>query len=973
MGAADRVSGKVVQALALDLQAQTGAEVRFDAGSRALYATDASNYRQVPVGVVIPRSIDDVVATVALCREHGVPVLSRGGGTSLCGQCCNAAVVIDFSKYLNHIIEIDPQRRQARVQPGVILDTLRREAARHGLTFAPDPSTHNHNTLGGMIGNNSCGPHSVMGGKTQENIIELDVLTYDGVRMTVGEVDEARAAEIDRQGGRMAEIHARLRDIGRQYGDEIRARFPDIPRRVSGYNLDALLPGQPMQVAQSLVGSEGTCVIVLGATVRLVHNPAHRVLLVLGYPSVYEAGDHVCDIMNHGPIALEGMDDDLVQDMRSSGLRVENLSLLPDGAGWLLAEFGGDTPEAAEAQAQAAMGVLAQASAPPAMALYTDPSEQHQVWRIREAGLGATAHVPNKRLTWEGWEDAAVPPERLGDYLRRFRQLLDAYGYQADLYGHFGQGCVHTRIDFDLITAKGIAKHRRFIEEAAKLAVGMGGSISGEHGDGQSKAELLPLMFGERLMDAFRAFKSAWDPQGRMNPGKVVDAYRSDENLRLGTLYDTTDMGTHFRYPDDAGSFTHAMLRCVGVGECRKREGLMCPSYMATGEERHSTRGRARLLFEMVQGDVLHGGWRNEVVKEALDLCLSCKGCKRECPVNVDMATYKAEFMSHHYAGRRRPLAAHAFGHIDRWARWAAHAPAVANHFSQREPYASWLKRIVGIAPQRRLPAFAPLPFTTAFRATRRVGVARGERVILWADTFNNHFHPEVLEAAVEVLSHLGCEVVVPAQPLCCGRPLYEFGLLDEARAKLTRVLSALEDDIRAGTPVIGLEPACVSVFKDEMQELMPFNQQAQRLRSQTLMLSDYVESRLPAAATPFPTLARKAVVHVHCHHRAVLGTDAERALLKRIGLEVDLLDAGCCGMAGSFGFEQNKYDVSLQCGERVLLPAVRAAGADTLIVANGFSCREQITQCTPREPMHLAEVLRMALRGHSSNAATSS
>lgn len=947
------------------LRARTQADVRFDAASRALYATDASNYRQVPVGVVIPRTVDDVVTTVAICREHDLPVLSRGGGTSLCGQCCNAAVVIDFSAHLNRIIEIDPARKVARVQPGVVLDELRRAAARHGLTFAPDPSTHNHNTLGGMIGNNSCGPHSVMGGKTQENIVALDVLLYDGTRMHAGEVDDACFAALQQAGGRIAEIHAELRALGAQYGDEIRARFPDIPRRVSGYNLDALLPGQPMHVAQALVGSEGTCVVVLEATVRLVDNPAHRALLVLGYPSVYDAGDHVCTVMQHGPIALEGMDDDLVHDMRASGLRVDELALLPSGAGWLLVEFGGDTPAQAAQHAQAAMQALSASPDAPTMALYTDPDEQHQVWRIREAGLGATAHVPNKHLTWEGWEDAAVPPERLGEYLRRFRALLDQHGYEADLYGHFGQGCVHTRINFDLVTAQGIARFRRFIDDAAQLAVSMGGAISGEHGDGQSKAALLPLMYGPRLMTAFRAFKHIWDPHNRMNPGKVVDAYAPDENLRLGTRYDTPDLDTHFRYPDDAGSFTHALLRCVGVGECRKQEGLMCPSYMATGDEMHSTRGRARLLFEMAEGDVLKDGWRNESVKQALDLCLSCKGCKRECPVSVDMATYKAEFMAHHYAGRLRPLTAHAFGHIDRWSRWAAHAPRLANYLSQHEPTASWLKRLVGIAPQRRLPTFAPLPFTTAHRAHRLPGHRQGQRVILWADTFNNHFHPDTLTSAWRVLTQLGCDVVVPPQPLCCGRPLYEFGLLDEARAKLKQVLQALDADIRAGTPVIGLEPACMSVFKDELHALMPFNQQARRLRQQAQMLGDFVAARLDSGVdTGWTPLHRQALVHAHCHHRAVLGLDAEQALLQRLGLDVNLLDAGCCGMAGSFGFERDKYEVSQRCAERVLLPAIRSAPADTLVIANGFSCREQISQAGLGLPMHLAEVLALAAGG---------
>lgn len=952
-----------VRALSEDLRAATDAEVRFDAGSRALYATDASNYRQVPIGVVVPRSIEDVIATVEVCREHDVPVLSRGGGTSLCGQCCNAAVVIDFSKYLNRIIEIDHENKTARVQPGVVLDDLRDTAAKQGLTFAPDPATHTHNTLGGMIGNNSCGPHSVMAGKTEENVIELDVLLYDGTRMTVGEVDDTRHAEILRGGGRVAEIYAELKALGEQYGDEVRARYPDIPRRVSGYNLDALVPGRRMNIAQALVGSEGTCAVVLEATVRLVDNPPARTLLVLGYPSVFEAGDHVCDVMQLEPLALEGVDDRLANDMQATGLNAGHLDLLPDGAGWLLVEFGGSSADEAASNAKRAMEALSKTDAPPTMMLCEDPERQALIWAIRESGLGATAHVPHKRITWEGWEDAAVPPERLGEYLRKFRALLERYGYEGDLYGHFGQGCVHTRIDFDLETAAGIAQYRRFIKDAAELAVSLGGSISGEHGDGQSKAELLPLMFGERLMQAFREFKAIWDPQGRMNPGKVIDAYRADENLRMGTAYNPPDFKTHFHYPEDIGNFSRAILRCVGVGECRKTRGTMCPSYMVTGEELHSTRGRARMLFEMAQGEVIKDGWKSDAVKESLDLCLSCKGCKNECPTSVDMATYKAEFMSHYYEGRRRPITAHAFGHIDRWSRWASRAPKLANFFTQHEPFASWGKRIAHIAPQRQLPRFAQLPFTTRFHGRKRGAAGAGARVILWPDTFNNYFHPEVGMAAVQALEHMGCDVILPPVPLCCGRPLYEFGMLDDARRSLQNTLAALHDDIREGTPIVGLEPACVSVFREEMSNLMPSNYQAKRLSKQIFLLSEYVEHRMQEGDVPaWPQLQRRALVHAHCHHSSVLGLASEKAVLERLGLDFELLDSGCCGMAGSFGFEREKYDVSMRCAERILLPAVRAAAADTLLIANGYSCREQVAQATSREPMHLAETLKMAL-----------
>jgi Fe-S oxidoreductase len=521
---------------------------------------------------------------------------------------------------------------------------------------------------------------------------------------------------------------------------------------------------------------------------------------------------------------------------------------------------------------------------------------------------------------------------------------------------------VHIRIDFDLQSAAGIARFRAFIHEAATLAVSMGGSISGEHGDGQSKAELLPLMFGPQLMEAFREFKAIWDPAGKMNPGKVVDAWRADENLRLGTTWKPAPVRTEFAYPSDGGDFAHALLRCVGVGECRKKHGLMCPSYMATGEEMHSTRGRARLLFEMLGGAPLVGGWREPAVKEALDLCLSCKGCKRECPVQVDMATYKAEFFAHYYRHRLRPPHAWAFGLIDRWARLASHAPRLANFFTGTPPFAPLARRVAGVAPQRTIPPLAARSFTAAFAQRRPAGGA-GRPVLLWPDTFNNYFHPEVAEAALAALEHAGCTVRLPARPLCCGRALYEFGMVERARGYLARVLDTLAADIEAGTPVIGLEPACVSVFRDELPALFPGDARVQRLSRQVVLLSEFLAHDAPRF--PFARLARKAVVHLHCHHQSVLGPDAEEAVLARLGLDYELLDAGCCGMAGSFGFARDTCEVSLRCAERVLLPALRAAAPDTLIIADGYSCAEQIRQTLAREPLHLAQVLAMAIEPH--------
>ena len=959
------------EALAADLRMSVRGEVRFDRGSRALYATDASNYRQVPIGVVIPRDAEDVLATVSTAREHGAPVLPRGGGTSLAGQCCNAALVMDMSRYLNHILELEPERRLARVQPGLVLDHLRDAAEEHGLTFAPDPATHNRCTIGGMVGNDSCGIHSVMAGKTVDNIESLEVLTYDGLRLRVGRTSDDELARIIAAGGRRGEIYAGLKNLRDRYGDLVRRRFPRIPRRVSGYNLDQLLPENGFHVARALVGSEGTCVTVLEATTCLVHSPPARTLLVLGYRDVFIAADAVPEIMTYGPIGLEGFDNRLVDFMNKKGLHPAEVALLPSGGGWLLVEFGGETREEANDRARPLIEAIQRSSDPPDMKLFDDPRQAHMVWTVRESGLGAAALVHGEQQFWPGWEDSAVPPARMGEYLRDLRHLMDQYGYEGAFYGHFGHGCLHTRIDFDLTSVAGIGRFHSFIGEAGDLIVRYGGSFSGEHGDGQARAQLLPKLYGEELVEAFREFKAIWDPDGKMNPGKMTGSasqpvYRIDENLRLGARYHPRQAGTFFTFVDDRGSFSNATLRCVGVGKCRRTDGgTMCPSYMVTREEQHSTRGRARLLFEMLQGNPLDGGWRDEHVKEALDLCLACKGCKGECPVNVDMATYKAEFLAHYYARRLRPATAYTMGLIYWWARLAERRPAAANLLTQTPLLRDAVKALGGVAPQRRIPAFAPQTFREWFRA-RRPRAGGGAPVIMWPDTFNNHFHPETARAAVEVLERMGYTVLVPEARICCGRPIYDYGMLRRARRLLRQILDALHEEIEAGIPVVGLEPSCVAVFRDELLQLFPNDEDARRLAKQTFLLSELLarqgEDTLPARAGTGKRPIR-AIVHGHCHHKAMAGMEDDAALLSTLGLDFEILDSGCCGMAGAFGFEKEHYDVSIRCGERVLLPAVRAAERDTLIIADGFSCREQIAQTTGRRALHLAEVLQAALR----------
>jgi len=959
-------------ALAAELAAAVRGEVRFDAGSRALYATDGSNYRQVPIGVVLPRDAGDVEATVAACRRHGAPVLPRGGGTSLAGQCCNVAVVLDFSKYMHRLLALDPERRLARVEPGIVLDTLRQAAERHHLTYGPDPATHDHCTLGGMIGNNSCGVHALMAGKTVDNVEALDVLTYDGLRLRVGPTSDEELAQIVREGGRRGQIYSGLASLRDRFAGLIRERYPDIPRRVSGYNLDQLLPENGFHVARALVGTEGTCVTMLEATLKLVPSPPYRTLAVLAYADVFVAGDHVPQILEWRPIGLEGFDHRLVGFMRAKNLHPDSVAKLPPGGAWLLVEFGGDSQEEADARARDMAEALRRRPGAPSAQVMESQQEAKRIWEVRDSALGATAFVPGMADSWEGWEDAAVPPARLGAYLRDFRRLQERHGYDSALYGHFGQGCVHMRIDFDFESRAGIDRYLAFIDQAADLVVGYGGSLSGEHGDGQSRAALLPKMFGPELVSAFAEFKALWDPAWKMNPGKVVRAHAPDEDLRLGVDYRPWDPATHLHFAEDRGSFAHAALRCVGVGRCRRLQsdgGVMCPSYMATLEERHSTRGRARLLFEMLEGDAIgRQGWRDESVKEALDLCLSCKGCKSDCPVNVDMAAYKAEFLHHYYSGRLRPRSAYAFGLIHWWARLASPIAPLVN-FATQAPWLSGLaKAAAGMAPQRRIPRFANQTFRAWWRARERAGARPnpdGPRVVLWADTFNNHFQPATARAAVEVLEAAGRRVVVPEQPLCCGRPLYDHGMLRLARRQLRLTLGALRAEIRAGTPLVALEPSCLAVFRDELLRQLPHDEDAGRLARQSFLLGELLAQEAPAWRPPrLPGRRRKALVQAHCHQRALSRLGGEKAALEQLGLDCEVLDAGCCGMAGAFGFERGeRYEVSMRCGERVLLPAVRRAAPDTWIVADGFSCREQIAQGTRRRGLHLAQVLQLALR----------
>jgi FAD/FMN-containing dehydrogenase/Fe-S oxidoreductase len=950
------------ESLAADLRAHVRGEAQFGPGDRALYSTDSSNYRLVPIGVVRPLDTEDLVETVRVCRDHDAPITMRGGGTSLAGQTTNDAVIVDVSRHLTKILALDPERRIARVQPGVVLDALRAAAERHGLTYGPDPATHDRCTLGGMLGNDSCGAHSIMAGRTSDNVESLDVLTYDGLRLTVSRTSDEELARLCAEAGPRGEIYRSLRSLRDGHEKLIRERYPKLPRLVSGYALQALLPERGFDVAKALIGTEGTCVTILEATVRLVPSPAGRALVVAGFDDIFEAADRTPELMTTGPIGLEGFDDRLVEACRRKGLNPAAIALLPKGNGWLLIEYGGETSREAEAKARQ----LAERFGRGQAHVVTDPKQQQAMWNLRESSVGATAVVPGKPSTYPGWEDSAVTPERLGSYMRELDGLISKFGFERTFYGHFGDGCLHLRNEFDFRTPKGQRAFRSFLEQAADLVVRYGGSLSGEHGDGQARGDLLPRLFGIELVGVFHEFKSIWDPANRMNPGKVVSPRPLDADLR--PALPLKDPKTIYRFEADGGSMARALARCVGVGKCRRDSGgAMCPTYQATQEERHSTRGRSHLLWEMLEGEELRGLWRNSDVLAALDLCIACKSCKNDCPVQVDMATYKSEFMAHHYARRLRPRAAYSMGLIHWWAHLARINPGLANAVGTVPGIAALAKLVAGVDGHRKLPRFADQTFRAGLAAeVPDLGGARDadRRVVLFADTFTEGFAPSQGAAALRVLRAGGYTVEVPRANLCCGRPLYDRGFLRQGRRLLRRILNAFEPELDSGVPVVVLEPSCEAVFHDELPGLLGSDPRAKRLSGLVTGLGALVAAHPERFHPALPRrLSAPAVMHGHCHQKALVGVEADEAVLRSIGVTPSQPEPGCCGMAGSFGFERGEhYELSMKIGERALLPAVRSAPEDALVVASGFSCREQISQATGRKPLHLAEVLEMAL-----------
>ncbi|MEU2712355.1 FAD-binding and (Fe-S)-binding domain-containing protein [Streptomyces sp. NPDC007205] len=1054
--------------LEAELRGAVRGEVGFDTTSRALVTMDASNYRRVPLGVVAPGDADDVAAALEVCRARGVPVVARGGGTSIAGQATGTGVVLDFTRHMNGLLELDPGTRTAVVQPGLVLDRLQEAAAPHGLRFGPDPSTHSRCTLGGMIGNNSCGSHSVAWGTTADSVRELSVITARGRRLRLGR-DWAGAPE-------------GLRELADGELARLRTGFPDLPRRISGYALDALLPEKGADVARSFCGSEGTLGILTEAVVQLVPAPRARALAVLAYGDESAAAEAAAGLLPLDPLTVEGMAADLVRSPAG----------LPKGGAWLFVETGGESPAEARARAQ---DIVRAADVVDSLVV-TDPAAQRALWRIREDASGTATRMPDGSEAWPGWEDCAVPPARLGTYLRDFRALLSAHGLRGTPYGHFGDGCIHVRIDFDLLTETGIGRFRRFSGELADLVVEHGGSLSGEHGDGQARAELLPRMYGAETVRLFERAKAVWDPDDLLNPGMLVRPAPLDANLRFSVL-PRGPVDVAFGYPADGGDFRAAVRRCVGVARCRTTTAagpaVMCPSFRATGEEEHSTRGRARLLHEMLAGELVTDGWRSTEVRDALDLCLSCKGCRSDCPVGVDMATYKAEFLHHHYAGRRRPAAHLSMGRLPQWLSWVARtrtAPLL-NALASVRPLAHAGKRLGGIATEREIPRLATETFTGWWRrrepargsvwgaggvwgaqssvrgaggavlgaggavrgsgssvpgpggavrgsessvpgpggAVRESGGAvrgsessvpgpggsapgpggsvpgsgrsapeadrsgPGDLVVLWPDTFTEHLSPSVGRAAVRVLEAAGLRVTLPPTlrlrrgaigdgrtraatalltarraRVCCGLTYISTGQLDRARSILKRTLDLMEPVLRAGVPVVVLEPSCAAALRTDLPELLPDDPRASQLACLVETFAETLERH--AAHWAPPPVGRPVAGQTHCHQHAVLGDAPDRRLREAAGLTGEL-SGGCCGLAGNFGFEKGHFEVSRACAEEQLLPSVRAAPEQTVILADGFSCRTQLEQLAGVRGLHLAEVLAEALERREEGTGT--
>ena len=906
--------------------------------TRALYSSDASLYRVAPQAVARPRTVEDVAVVLDAARAVGMPVTTRGAGTSCAGNAVGPGLILDTSRHLNTVVEIDREARTARVEPGVVQSTLQAAAAPHGLRFGPDPSTHNRCTIGGMIGNNACGPRALAYGKTSDNVLALEMITGSGEQLTLG----APGANHDH----FASLAA-LKAVVQANLGVIRTEFGRFGRHVSGYSLEHLLPENRFDVARFLAGTEGTLAVITSATVRLVADPPFKIMIVLGYPTMADAADAAPMIIDHQPTACEGLDRRIVDVVRRTRGDAA-VPALPRGDGWVFVELAGEDLAELRVRADA---LLAAADAWDGFVV-ADPAEAMALWKIREDGAGL-AGISLTRPAYPGWEDAAVPAGHLGSYLRDFDRLLNAHGFDGLPYGHFGDGCVHVRIDFPLTEQGGAAAYRTFVEEAAHLVAGYGGSLSGEHGDGRARSKLLPVMYSEAAIQLFGQVKAAFDPDNALNPGVLVDPRPVDADIRATALAGRFD------------EFTEAVHRCSGVGKCLANTtaglGVMCPSYQATREEKDSTRGRARVLQEMINGEVVRQGWRSPEVHQALDLCLSCKGCARDCPTGIDMAAYKSQVLDHTYRNRIRPRSHYVLGWLPRWGRLITRARLLSGliNFGTAAPGLRNLVRwTAGVDQRRRLPRFA----SVAARKRVTTPESNGDPVVIWVDSFSDFFAGDAVPAAVSVLAAAGYAPQVLQPPVCCGLTWISTGQLDGARRQLRAALDILHPIVAAGTPVIGLEPSCLAVWRSDAFELLPDDPRVAEVAAGVLTLAELLGRTSDWTAPDLTGL--ELVVQPHCHHASVLGWQADATLLAATGATVTTV-GGCCGLAGNFGVEKGHYEVSVKVAEHDLLPAV-AAHPDAIVLADGFSCRTQLDQLAGRRALALAELLadhRVSLR----------
>ena len=944
-----RARGADARGVVEDLRLAGVEEVDVSSRRLAEYSSDASNYRVRPTAVVFPADGDEVAAALGVARSHGLPVTCRGGGTSIAGNAVGSGLVLDFSRHMRKVLALDADARTAVVQPGATLDEISAAAAVHGLRFGPDPSTHARATLGGAVGNNACGARALGYGRTSDNVVLLEVITGRGERVRAGA--RTPGTDVPGPGGAEGRYRAALAAIVSRHDAVVRREFGRFRRQVSGYSLEHLTPEHGEDLARFLVGSEGTLGVVLEATVRLVESPPALALAVLGYPDMASAADAAPGAVDSHVVALEGMDSRLVDVVRARRGPAA-VPDLPRGAGWLLVETAGATVREAQANADRVAGAASCLDS--AVLVGADAAV---LWRIREDGAGLGSRTPAGEPAWPGWEDAAVPPERLGAYLRDFERLLADHGLAALIYGHFGDGCVHARIDFPLSASP--ASLRGFLTNAAQLVARYGGSISGEHGDGRARSELLPFMYSGEAVAAFGEVKALFDPDNLLNPGVIVDPAPLDAGLRLATARPVA-LRLGFRYPHDSGDLSVAAHRCVGMAKCRAdntpSDAVMCPSFLATRDEKDSTRGRARVLQELAQG-TLPSGFRGPELSEALDLCLACKGCLSDCPAGVDMATYKSEVLYQRYRHRVRPPSHYSLGWLPLLARLGSRVPGLAAALLRSPGPAALAKSVGGIDARRTLPSFA----ARGFRARVAGRPPRGGRpVLLWVDTFTEHFAPQVGESAVRVLEDAGYAVQLTRRQECCGLTWISTGQLDAARRRLRRAVGAIEGSVAPGTPVVVLEPSCAAVFRKDAPELLcvaGVESVAARVRTLAELLLETDGWRPPELRDVH------GVAQPHCHHHAVMGWDADARLLATAGAGVRPL-GGCCGLAGNFGFERGHYDVSVAVAETALLPAVRELDEGAVVLADGFSCRTQLLELAGVRGLHLAELLAGRLAG---------